>query len=82
VLAAVGTVIAAVYLLRVLREVWHGPREQRWEGAAMGDATRHELVVTSPLVAATVLLGLLPWLLLDVTAPAVGLLLGSPAGAP
>jgi NADH-quinone oxidoreductase subunit M len=81
VLAALGTALAAVYLLRVLRRVWHGPAEPRWLGAAMGDVTRHELVVTSPLVVATAALGVLPWLLLDVTGPAVRALLGA-AGAP
>ena len=46
-----------------------------------GDATRHELAVLAPLVLATATLGLQPWLLLDLTAPAVRALLG-PAGAP
>jgi len=32
--------------------------------------------VTVPLVATTITLGLLPWLLLDLTSPAVDLLLG------
>ena len=33
----------------------------------MGDATRHELMVASPLVLLTVALGIMPWLLLDLT---------------
>ena len=45
-----------------------------------GDATPHELAVAAPLVVAVVALGVLPWLLLDVTGPAVRLLLGG--GAP
>ncbi|WP_088317549.1 NuoM family protein [Kineosporia sp. R_H_3] len=84
VLAAVGTALAAAYLLRVLFLVWHGPNG-RSAGAAgpaalfapvtVGDATTHEVAVAAPLVVATVVLGLLPWLLLDVTAPIVRVLL-------
>ncbi|HEU0101476.1 MAG TPA: NADH-quinone oxidoreductase subunit M [Mycobacteriales bacterium] len=72
--AAVGTVLAAVYLLRVLYLVWHGPRSG---GPALPDARTVELATAVPLAVATVALGLLPWLLLSVTAPAVRLLLGS-----
>jgi NADH-quinone oxidoreductase subunit M len=74
VLSAVGTAVAAAYLLRVLRLVWHGPRPAGPPRLAR-DATVHELAVAAPLVAATVALGVLPWLLLDVTGPAVRLLL-------
>jgi NADH-quinone oxidoreductase subunit M len=96
VLAAVGTAVAAAYLLRVLYVVWHGRRrdlesDSTLQGAPgtgddhgastptgplMGDATAHELAVTGPLVALTVVLGLLPWTVLNLTGPAVRLLLG------
>ncbi len=88
VLAAIGTAVAAAYLLRVLRLVWQGPATAapRAAGAVpppatMGDATAHELSVTGPLVLATGVLGLLPWLLLDVTGPAVRSLLAVAASA-
>jgi NADH-quinone oxidoreductase subunit M len=75
--AALGTAVAAAYLLRVLRAVWHGPVPP---GTArprfIGDATGHELAVATPLVVCTVALGLLPWVLLGMTGPAVRLLLG------
>lgn len=77
VLAVIGTVIGAAYLLRVLRLVWHGPREPRWaegEQAVTADATATELTVAAPLVLATAALGLLPWMLLDVTGHAARLL--------
>jgi NADH-quinone oxidoreductase subunit M len=83
--AAVGTAVAAAYLLRVLRLVWHGPVPGARPGEAarevppphtMGDATAHELAVTGPLVLAVGVLGVLPWVLLDVTGPAVRSLLG------
>jgi len=48
----------------------------------MGDATRHEVAVAAPLVAATVLFGVLPGLLLDVTGPAVRVLLLVSGGTP
>ena len=81
-LAAVGTAVAAAYLLRVLRLVWHGqapavgPAPIPRSVPLAGDATRHELAVTGPLVVAVAALGVLPWLLLDVTGPAVRLLVG------
>ena len=86
-LAAVGTTLAAAYLLRVLYLVWHGPRSgaaatPRAAAAAPRvvmtdvDADALEISVAAPLVVATVAFGLLPWLLLSVTAPAVGSLVG------
>lgn len=82
VLAAFGTVLATAYLLRVLRLLWQGPRERRWAGLAIADVTGHELAVASPLVAATMAIGLLPWLLLDVTGPSVRALLAGRGGVP
>ena len=80
VLAAVGTALAAAYLLRVLYVVWHGRRRDLEistpTGPLMGDATGHELAVIGPLVALTVALGLLPWTVLNLTGPAVRVLLG------
>lgn len=79
VLAALGAALAAAYLLRVLHAVWHGPREA---GSPVPDATGVELAVTAPLVALTFALGLLPGLLLGMTAPAAtGLLVGLLGGA-
>ena len=99
--AAIGTVVASAYLLRVLRLIWHGPADSGITVAArvtaaadpaiapvvlarrfMGDATRHEVAVAAPLVAATVLFGVLPGLLLDVTGPAVRVLLLVSGGTP
>ena len=59
-----------------------GPRETRWAGMAIADVTGHELAVASPLVAATMAVGLLPWLLLDVTGPSVRALLAGRGGVP
>jgi NADH-quinone oxidoreductase subunit M len=85
VVATVGTAIAAAYLLRVLRLAWHGPAPPADEAdpgsvRLAGDATVHELAVAGPLVVAVAVLGVLPWLLLDVTGPAVRLLVGRGGG--
>jgi NADH-quinone oxidoreductase subunit M len=80
VLATVGTVIAAAYLLRVLLLIWHGPREPQWTTGphAVGtDASAVELTVAAPLVAATVAIGLVPSALLDVTGHAVRFLVAA-----
>jgi NADH-quinone oxidoreductase subunit M len=78
VLTVMGTALAAAYLLRVLYRLWHGGIDDAAEAPPRqrADASVAELVVSAPLVIATAVLGLLPWLLLDLTAPAVQLLLG------
>jgi NADH-quinone oxidoreductase subunit M len=89
VLAVVGTALAAAYLLRVLRKVWHGvPAETpaasepiAATGAIRSDATAVELWVGTSLVVVTVVLGLVPWLLLRMTEPAVQALLALAQGS-
>lgn len=61
--AAFGAFLAAAYLLRMLRRVSHGPLVPATSG--IGDASTAELVVWSPLVAGTLLLGVIPGPLLD-----------------
>ena len=82
--AALGTALAAAYLLRVLYLVWHGPEagagRPRPATAEADDLRRGEQVVLAPLVVASVALGVLPWLLLSLTGPAVRLLLEAGAG--
>ena len=83
VVAALGTALAAAYLLRVLYLVWHGPRQEP-DGLAgateADDLHRGEQAVLAPLVVASVAFGVLPWLLLSLTGPAVRLLLEAGAG--
>ncbi|GAB3601023.1 NADH-quinone oxidoreductase subunit M [Angustibacter peucedani] len=88
VVAALGTALAAAYLLRVLRTVWHGvpPEPLASEDPAAiaadpSDATAVELWVGVPLVAATLLLGLVPWLLLRLTEPGVEAIVALARGA-
>lgn len=79
VLAAFGTALAAAYLLRVLYLVWHGPPALPAVPEPKPhepDADRLEVAVAAPLVVASFAFGLLPWLLLSLTAPAVSTLAG------
>jgi NADH-quinone oxidoreductase subunit M len=59
VLAAVGVILGAVYLLWAYQRMWHGTLE-REENRAVGDLTGREWAILAPLVAAIVVLGLFP----------------------
>ncbi|WP_240037443.1 complex I subunit 4 family protein [Glycomyces paridis] len=56
--AAFGAFLAAAYLLRMLRRVSHGPVAPA--AAGIGDVSAAEAAVWTPLVAGTLLLGLVP----------------------
>ena len=74
VLAGLGTVLAAAYLLRVLRLLAQGPVTDDAPllcDPMRYDLTRHEALVWAPLVAVVLVLGLAPFLLLEVVDPAV-----------
>jgi NADH-quinone oxidoreductase subunit M len=81
VVAVIGTALAAAYLLRVLRVVWHGVPATTGSSAPVDDATPAELWIGVPLVLAIVLLGLAPWVLLRLTEPGVQALLAVVRGA-
>jgi NADH-quinone oxidoreductase subunit M len=72
VLGGLGTVLAAAYLLRMVRRVNQGVPA----GPAVPDASALELAAWGPLVALVVVLGIAPGLLLGLTDPAVRLLSG------
>ncbi|GAA4917733.1 NADH dehydrogenase subunit M [Stackebrandtia albiflava] len=64
--AAAGAALAAAYLLRMIRRVNYGPPTAAVDGAAAAlRVTPIRLALWGPLVAATVLLGVVPGLLLD-----------------
>lgn len=73
VVAAVGTVLAAGYALRVARVVWAGERTS----PAIEDSRGSEWDVVVVLVLATVALGVVPGPLLALTSDAVGTLIGA-----
>jgi NADH-quinone oxidoreductase subunit M len=64
--AAFGAFLAAAYLLRMLKRVSHGPVAPAALG--IGDVSPAEATVWAPLVAGTLLLGLVPGPLLDLFA--------------
>lgn len=71
--AAVGAALSAVYFLRMLRRVTHGPPAASGATAAL---TRPEMVAWSPLVVLALALGLLPALVLGMAYAPVGVLAG------
>jgi NADH-quinone oxidoreductase subunit M len=74
--AGVGAVLTAVYLLVMVRRVcWPGDAPAA-RPVVLGDVTAVEAVTWLPLAALVLVLGLWPGLVLEVTDPAVGLLLG------
>ena len=77
VLAAVGMVLAAAYFLRVLRRVGQGPVPEQ----QLDDVTADEWAAWTPLVALTVVLGLAPVLVFELTDAPVRAILEVVAGA-
>lgn len=86
--AATGVILSAVYALRLYREVIFGELVNK-KLAGITDLTRKEVIVFSPLVVATLVMGVMPSLVTDITGPAVealveriemGLALAAPNG--
>lgn len=77
VVAAIGMVLAAAYFLRVLRRVGQGQAP----AMHMADVSPREWLAWTPLVLLTVVLGLAPVLVLEMTDPAVRGVVESVAGA-
>jgi NADH-quinone oxidoreductase subunit M len=75
-LGGLGIVLTTLYLVTVVRRVDQGVSDPRWFEVPVLDASRAELLVWSPVVAAVLVLGLWPKLVLDVTVPAVRSLVG------
>jgi NADH-quinone oxidoreductase subunit M len=69
VVATVGVILAAVYLLWAYQRVFHGAPDEA--NAGMPDMDRRELLVVAPLLAAIVFLGVYPKPVLERIEPAV-----------
>ncbi len=80
ILAAVGILLGAMYLLNMLRRVIFGPVE-RPELAEAADARPVEMAATVPLALLIVILGIFPSLLISVQRPAVDLVLAAIGGS-
>ena len=71
-----GAVLTAAYFLRLLAKITHGPVAERWQAIRLADVTTYELIAWTPLITATLVVGLWPKLLLSLTDQAVRGLLG------
>jgi NADH-quinone oxidoreductase subunit M len=71
VIAALGIVLAALYILLMYQRVMTGPKPEFADGAAPGDLSRREKWVVAPIIASFVALGVYPAPVLDVLNPAV-----------
>ncbi len=75
-LGGVGALLTAAYFLRMLSKVTHGPVAERWRTARFPDVRTHELLAWTPLITATLFIGIWPKTLLALTDGAVRVLLG------
>ena len=66
VIAAVGTVFAAGYLLWLFQRSAFGEPKPEWEGHAIADVNRYEWAAWTPLIIAMVLFGIVPGLIFGV----------------
>ncbi|MFW9915615.1 MAG: NuoM family protein [Candidatus Thorarchaeota archaeon] len=71
---ALGIIITAAYYLWMLQRIVFGPRNPNLEG--VDDAVRFEIITFALLVPVIVMLGLLPFLAIDVMKPAAELVFG------
>ena len=72
--AAFGMILSAVYALHLYREVIFGEVKNE-KLAGMKDLTTREIIIMAPLVVMTILLGIYPSLITDITAVSVDALL-------
>ncbi len=78
VLAGLGTVLTAAYLLVMVRRVVFGGVPERWRTVRFADVTALELAAWTPLLALMAVLGVYPRLVLGLTDGAVRALFGGP----
>jgi NADH-quinone oxidoreductase subunit M len=75
-LGGLGAALTAAYFLRLLSRITHGPVAERWVRTRFADVRSHELLAWTPLITATLFIGLWPKTLLALTDGAVRVLLG------
>ncbi len=71
VLAALGTVLAALYILLMYQRLMTGPKPEFPEGQVPADLSAREKWVVAPIIAAFLVLGFFPKPVLDLVNPAV-----------
>ena len=77
--AALGVIFSAVYMLRLYRETVFGDIENT-KLLAITDMNSRELITIVPLAIGTILFGIAPWLLMNVTMPATERILAMMGG--
>ncbi len=75
-LGGIGALLTAAYFLRMLSKITHGPVAERWHTTRFPDVRTHELLAWTPLITATLFIGIWPKTLLALTDGAVRVLLG------
>ncbi len=80
VIGAFGTLLTAGYFLWMLQRVNMGVAPDRWKEHKLADISAIEWGTWTPLLALIIILGLLPFLILNVTAPDVDAILSVFAG--
>lgn len=71
VIGAIGTVLTAGYMLWMLQRVNLGEPKQEWSGRTFSDVGRYEWLAWTPLIIATVAIGVYPRFVLGATNDAV-----------
>ncbi len=71
VIAAIGTVLTAGYMLWMLQKVNLGEPNEEWEGHDLPDVDRFELIAWVPLIVMIVLIGFFPKIIFDSTTDTV-----------
>ncbi len=71
VIASIGTVLAAGYLLWLFQRTAFGTPKEEWATTEVHDVERPEWLAWAPLLAGIVLFGILPGIVFDITDPAV-----------
>jgi NADH-quinone oxidoreductase subunit M len=74
VFGGIGTILTAGYFLWMLQRVNLGAVPDRWREKSLHDVSGIEYVSWAPLLVSILLLGVAPFIILDVTGPAVGTL--------
>jgi NADH-quinone oxidoreductase subunit M len=64
ILSVLGIVITAAFFLKLIKDVFLGEFNKRWEG--LTDMNAREILITAPLVAITIVIGVYPSVLLRV----------------
>lgn len=81
ILSVLGIVVTAAFMLKLLKDVFLGEFNPKWEGH-LKDMSKRELITVTPLLILTIVLGVFPGLVLDMMNTSVKALVEKAAGSP